>query len=145
MNDKYCTCRIWEVNELLETQNFLFPSQRDYMQNHVRSCILHALHNTEGPKVCHQGSVRENPCGFCDQDSCFTHLKFKSMEAFQLPISLFWDAVQKCSRIFQGFHAQICQYIVLYALLLSLVILLPYGNTMPLGYLMGMGLPIVIL
>jgi hypothetical protein len=47
------------------------------MRNHVGSHILHALCNSVDPKVCHMGSVWENPCGFCGQDSCFTQLKLK--------------------------------------------------------------------
>jgi hypothetical protein len=42
-----------------------------FMQNHVESHVLHALHDTEDPQVCHLRPIGENPCKFCGQDSRF--------------------------------------------------------------------------
>ena len=54
------------------------------MRNHVGSHILHALRNTKDLKACHLGSIGENPCGFCGQDTCFTQLKFKKHDSFSI-------------------------------------------------------------
>jgi hypothetical protein len=64
------------------------------MQNHVGSHILHALHNTEDPKVLR--SVGENPCGFCGQDSCFTQLKLKKSGGL--------STVSNCPYHYSGMH-----------------------------------------
>src|SRR6202050_3486679 len=105
------------------------------MRNHVGSHILCALRNTKDPKVCHLGSIGENPCGFCGQDSCFTQLKLKNMVAFQLHLIAHFTILRCSTKKQQSsprfYHAQMYQFIVLYAPLLSLVILLLYGNIMP--------------
>ena len=104
------------------------------MQNCIRSHILHAFRNTEDPTVCHLESVGENPCGFCGQDSCFTQLKLKKHVAFQFHpiahITILECSTKKQQSLTRLTHAQMCQFIVLYALLLSLVIPPLYGNIM---------------
>src|SRR6202050_760676 len=82
------------------------------MRNHVGSHILHALHNTEDPKVCHLGSIGENPCGFCGQDGCFTQLKLKKHGGFSIAhFTILGCSTKKQQSSPRFYHAQMYQFI----------------------------------
>jgi hypothetical protein len=101
------------------------------MRDHVGSHILHAFCDTRDPKVCHLESVGEHPCGFCGQDNCFTQLKLKKNGDLPIAhITILGCSIKKQQSLTKLIHAQVCQFIALYAPLLSLVILPLYGNIM---------------